>query len=76
MTPAEFKAARKALGLTITALASEFRTNERTIRRWEHGDIQIPGTAVLAMKYLAGITGIRFNGLTRTPKKGTFGYSQ
>lgn len=55
MTPAEFKAARKALGLTINALASELRTNERTIRRWEHGDIPIPYTAVLAMKHLAGL---------------------
>ena len=55
MTPAEFKSARKALGLTVNALASELRTNERTIRRWEHGDISIPHTAVLAMKYLAGL---------------------
>ena len=52
MTPAEFKQARKALGLTINALASTLRTNERTIRRWEHGDIPIPYTAVLAIKYL------------------------
>jgi DNA-binding transcriptional regulator YiaG len=52
LTPAEFKQARKALGLTINALASEFRTNERTIRRWEKATIPIPYTAVLAMKYL------------------------
>ena len=60
MTPAEFKAARKALGLTVNAIASELRTNERTIRRWERGDIPIPHTAVLAMKYLALSPSVRF----------------
>ena len=54
MTPAEFQQARKALGLTINALADAFSMNERTVRRWERGDIPIPGTAVLAIRYLSG----------------------
>jgi transcriptional regulator with XRE-family HTH domain len=55
LTPAEFKQARKALGLSITALADAFSVNERTVRRWEYGAIPIPGTAVLAMQYLSGV---------------------
>jgi transcriptional regulator with XRE-family HTH domain len=55
MTPEQFKTARKALGLTINALADAFQINKRTVRRWECGDFPIPGTAVLAMQYLSGV---------------------
>lgn len=37
MTPAEFKAARQALGLTVKAAAQMCGVDERTIRRWETG---------------------------------------
>ncbi|TQS72981.1 helix-turn-helix domain-containing protein [Rhodobacteraceae bacterium] len=35
MTPAEFKAARKQLGLTQAQLAALIKTDPSTIRRWE-----------------------------------------
>ena len=35
MTPAEFKAARVALGYTQAVLARELEVNPSTIRRWE-----------------------------------------
>lgn len=53
MTALEFKAARKALQLTINGLAEQLRINERTVRRWEKGTIPVPHPVALAMQYLA-----------------------
>lgn len=53
MTPKEFKEARKRLGFTQRALASEWgmgKNGERTIRRWETGERPINPIAVWAMK--------------------------
>ena len=54
MTPTEILAARKALGLSQTALAGALRlTNgERTIRNWESGRVAITGPASLALEAL------------------------
>lgn len=45
-TPAQFKEARRKLGLSITECAALCNVNERTIRRWEtganHGDGRDP----------------------------------
>lgn len=38
MTPAEFKEARRELGLTAAALGHILDTNPRTIRKWELDD--------------------------------------
>ena len=55
MTPAEIKAARKALGLSQSGLAKALRlTNgDRTVRNWESGRIAITGPASLALEALA-----------------------
>ncbi len=54
MTPAEFKAARHALGLSAERLARLFKVSSgRTVRRWERGDRDIPGPAKVLMKWLA-----------------------
>lgn len=42
MTPAEFRAHRKRMGLSQTALAGLFGVSERTIRRYEQGTSRIP----------------------------------
>ena len=58
MTPAEFKSARHQLGLSANGLAKLFRVSDgRTVRRWEAGDRDIPGPAVVLMRWL--ITGTR-----------------
>ena len=38
MTPAEFRAARHELGLTLDQLGAILATNPRTVRRWEKDD--------------------------------------
>jgi DNA-binding transcriptional regulator YiaG len=55
MTPAEARAARAALGLSQQGLAEALRlgmNGERTIRRWEHGEIPISGPATVAIELL------------------------
>lgn len=53
MTPAAFKAARKALGLSQNALARALRVADgRTVRRWEAGERDIPGPAQVAVLYM------------------------
>ena len=55
MTGPEFRATRRALGLTINGLCDAMAVgehhgpNERTVRRWETGAWPIPGMAVLAI---------------------------
>ena len=38
MTPQQFKATRKNLGLSQSALANILNVNPRTVRRWEEDD--------------------------------------
>ena len=53
MTPTEFRAGRKQLGLSQNALARLFRVSHgRTVRRWECGERDIPGPAVVLMLWL------------------------
>ena len=55
VTPNDIKAARKSLGLSQAGLAEALRlgpNGERTIRRWEQGDVVITGPASLAIELL------------------------
>lgn len=55
MTSAEIKSARQALGLSQTGLAEALRlgpNGERTIRRWEQGDVTVTGPASVAIEML------------------------
>lgn len=55
MTPADIKSARQRLGLTQQGLAEALRlgpNGERTIRRWEQGDVPVTGPASLAIELL------------------------
>lgn len=55
MQPTEIKAARRRLGLTQQGLAEALRlgpNGERTIRRWEQGDIPVTGPASVAIELL------------------------
>lgn len=64
MTPADFKAARQRLGLSQNALARALRVADgRTVRRWEAGQRDIPGPAMVAVAYM-----LRF-GVLETQKK-------
>lgn len=48
MTPAELKAARRALGLTTGGFAAWVNVQgDRTVRKWEAGDRDIPGPVVV-----------------------------
>lgn len=52
MTPAEFKSARRALGFSQKVLARALlmgANGDRTIRRWERGDMPISGPAQVAV---------------------------
>lgn len=56
MTPAQFKAARQALGLTLKGLAERLRLDARTVRRYEQAPDQkghrpIPGPVEVCMEY-------------------------
>ena len=56
MTPADLRAARKALGLTQSGLAEALRlspTNgSRTIRIWETDGNTVPGPAQVAVEFM------------------------
>lgn len=58
MSPEQVRTARRALGLSQTGLAGVLRlgpNGERTIRRWEQGNVPITGPASVALELLAGI---------------------
>jgi DNA-binding transcriptional regulator YiaG len=55
MTPADFHAARKSLGLTQSQMAEALRlgpNGSRTIRRWEKGEIPVTGPASVAVEMM------------------------
>lgn len=55
MLPTEVKAARKALGLSQAELAERLRmgpNGERTVRRWEKGDVPVSGPASVAIELM------------------------
>jgi len=52
MTPQEFKAARLELGLSQREMASDLGVfDQRTVRRWEHGERRIPGEMEIVIAY-------------------------
>ena len=55
MTPAEFKAARNALCLSQRDLAEVWgmgQNGERTIRRWEQGDVPVNPIAAYCIRLM------------------------
>ena len=55
MTPDNFRAARKSLGLTQPVMAEWLRKSPRTIKAWEAGEVPVDETAILLMRaYLSG----------------------
>ena len=45
-----FKEARRRLGLSFNELADAFRLDERTLRRWEAGDRQVPQSVLILLE--------------------------
>lgn len=62
MTPADFRKARKALGLSQTAMAEALRLSpangDRTIRLWETEGNTVPGPAQVAVESLLREAGL------------------
>lgn len=59
MDAAEFKAARRTLGLSAERLANlgaeygrPLARSARTVRRWEDGSLDIPGSVALLLRVL------------------------
>ena len=53
MSPTEVQSIRKLAGLTQSGLARVLRiTDQRTIRRWENGDIPVSGPASVILEML------------------------
>lgn len=52
MTPEEFKAARLDLKLSQNEIAMDLGVSDsRTVRRWEAGDRDIPGSIAIVIEY-------------------------
>lgn len=53
MTPVEVRAIRKNARLSLPQLAKMLRvSDERTVRRWEHGDVPVSGPASILLEML------------------------
>lgn len=53
MTPTQFKDARERLGLSQAELSLIFGVaTDRTVRRWEAGERDIPGPVIVLMKLI------------------------
>lgn len=55
MSADDIKSARQRLGLTQQGLAEALRlgpNGERTVRRWEQGDVPVTGPASVAIEYM------------------------
>jgi DNA-binding transcriptional regulator YiaG len=59
MSPDEFKRARLELGMSQNDIA-EFLgvASDRTIRRWEEGDKDIPGPVLLVLELIFNVPGV------------------
>ncbi len=53
ITPSEVKSIIEWTGLTIPAFASLLGHDQRTVRRWLHGERAIPPTAAIVMHAIA-----------------------
>lgn len=49
--PLNFKTLRKECGYNKKECAAFLRVNEKTVRRWEKGESEIPWSAFLALMY-------------------------
>lgn len=49
MTPHQLRATLQRLGLTAGAFARALDVNDRTVRRWQDGDVVIPRAIVLLL---------------------------
>ncbi len=56
MSPEQFKAARRDLGLSQNALAARMGVVRKTVQRWEKGTVPIPLRTVLVMRQFAAET--------------------
>jgi DNA-binding transcriptional regulator YiaG len=52
MTPAEFRAGRQQLGLTLKELGGILNTDPRTVRRWENHERPLNPIADRVMEWL------------------------
>lgn len=55
MTPADLATARNRLGLTQAGLAAALRMGKhggRTVRRWELGEVEVPGPVQVAVELM------------------------
>ena len=52
MTPQEFKALREKLGFNQTQLSKEWGVTDRTVRRWEAGDVPVSPLASYALRLM------------------------
>lgn len=60
MTPAEFRSARHALGLSAEGMARFARVSSgRTVRRWEEGTREIPGPVQLLVELALQVPEVR-----------------
>jgi len=60
MSPDEFKAARDSLGLSQKDLAEIFGiSTDRTVRRWEEGERDIPGSVLVLMELCLNVPEVR-----------------
>lgn len=52
MTPDELKAWQAEHGVTVAQLAAALGRGERAVYRWRSGEVPIPGSVVLAIRYM------------------------
>jgi transcriptional regulator with XRE-family HTH domain len=54
MTKHEFKKRLKALGLTTSAAATQFRVSRYAVMHWKAGRRPVPGTIAMMLELLEG----------------------
>jgi DNA-binding transcriptional regulator YiaG len=60
VTPAELKSLRHGLGLSTQGCARMLRLkSERTVRKWEAGDTEIPGPAEIVLELIRDLAAVR-----------------
>ena len=59
MTPDEFLALRVRLGLSHENMGVLLGVGDRTVRRWENGERDIPGPVVLLMDIILDVPEVR-----------------
>lgn len=56
MTPAEFRATREYLGLSVGWIAEWAGVNERSVRKWDQGENNVPEAIAAALDKIAKAT--------------------